>query len=97
MLRKHIVELLRTVASFAPLVGLVRRPPERPQGITACVRVKGDEEWIEPSLFYRVQYSTIDDFQQVDLEPRINQNLLLAHTDNDYTAHVFGVLVALRF
>lgn len=50
MLRKHIVELLRTVTSFAPLVGLVRRPPERPQGITACVRVKGDEEWIEPSL-----------------------------------------------
>lgn len=50
MLRKHIVELLRTVASFAPLVGLVRRPLARPEGITACVRVKGDEEWIEPSL-----------------------------------------------
>ena len=50
MLSSHILELIRRVASLAPLVGLVRRPPERPQGITACVRVKGDEEWIEPSL-----------------------------------------------
>jgi hypothetical protein len=29
--------------------------------------------------------------------PRINQNLLLAHADDDYTAHVFEILVALRF
>lgn len=50
MLSSHLPELIRRVVSLAPLVGLVRRPPERPQGITACVRVKGDEEWIEPSL-----------------------------------------------
>ena len=50
MLNSHILELIRKVVSLAPLVGLVRRPPARPEGITACVRVKGDEEWIEPSL-----------------------------------------------
>ncbi len=54
-------------------------------------------DWIETSVLYRLQYSTIDDFQQEDLQPRINQNLLLAHVDDDYTAHVFGILVALRF
>ena len=64
------------------------------------VDVRGSYEWsqwIETTLYYRLQYSIVEDFQQEDLEPRINQNLLLAHRDDDYTAHVFGVLVALRF
>lgn len=50
MLRRSVLELMRRAASLAPLVGLVRRPPVRDEGITACVRVKGDEQWIEPSL-----------------------------------------------
>lgn len=50
MLRRSVLELMRCAASLAPLVGFVRRPPARAEGITACVRVKGDEQWIEPSL-----------------------------------------------
>lgn len=50
MLRRSVLELMRRAASLAPLVGLVHRPPARAAGITACVRVKGEEEWIEPSL-----------------------------------------------
>ena len=40
----------RLVFSFAPVVGLVARPEPRPQGISAIVRVRGDEEWIEPAV-----------------------------------------------
>ena len=54
-------------------------------------------EWLETTLYYRLQRSTVEDFQQKDLRPRINQNLLLAHTDENFTAHVFGVSVGLRF
>lgn len=45
-----IYEALRFVASYAPLVGLVAKPETRPNGISAIVRVRGDEEWIGPSL-----------------------------------------------
>lgn len=41
---------LRKVLSVAPLVGLAPHPAGRPQGISAVVRVKNEEEWIEPSL-----------------------------------------------
>jgi glycosyltransferase involved in cell wall biosynthesis len=47
---------LRDVAALAPLVGLVPRPQTRPDGISAVVRVRGEEEWIEPCL------SSIADF-----------------------------------
>jgi len=50
LLSSHILELMRRIVSLAPLVGLVGRPPARPEGITACVRIRGEEEWIEPSL-----------------------------------------------
>ena len=40
----------RRLLSFAPLVGLVARPEPRPDGISAVVRVRGDEEWIEPAV-----------------------------------------------
>jgi glycosyltransferase involved in cell wall biosynthesis len=36
--------------SFAPVVGVVARPDARPDGISAVVRVRGDEEWIEPAV-----------------------------------------------
>jgi glycosyltransferase involved in cell wall biosynthesis len=40
----------RLLFSFAPVVGLLARPELRPQGISAIVRVRGDEEWIEPAV-----------------------------------------------
>lgn len=43
-------EALRYIASFAPLVGVVARPQARPNGISALVRVRGEEEWIEPCM-----------------------------------------------
>lgn len=46
----RVTEGLRFVASFGPVVGLVSRPEPRPNGITAFVRVRGEEEWIEPCL-----------------------------------------------
>jgi glycosyltransferase involved in cell wall biosynthesis len=41
---------VRKILSYAPLLGLVPHPAGRPQGITAVVRVKNEEEWIEPCL-----------------------------------------------
>jgi glycosyltransferase involved in cell wall biosynthesis len=43
-------ETLRWLVSFAPLIGLAPRPEARPDGISAVVRVRGEEEWIEPCL-----------------------------------------------
>ena len=40
----------RLAWSFAPVVGLVARPDARPDGISAVVRVRGDEEWLEPAV-----------------------------------------------
>jgi hypothetical protein len=40
----------RLALSFAPVVGLVAPPEARPDGISAVVRVRGDEEWLEPAL-----------------------------------------------
>ena len=40
----------RRILSLAPVVGLVGRPDVRPDGISAVVRVRGDEEWLEPAL-----------------------------------------------
>lgn len=44
------VEALRRVVSWAPVLGLVPCPRPAREGITAIVRVRGEEEWIEPSL-----------------------------------------------
>lgn len=41
---------LRSLSSLAPLLGVVPKPENRPNGISAMVRVKGEEEWIEPCL-----------------------------------------------
>jgi|SRR6266542_6640753 len=43
-------EWWRRVCSVAPRVGLVPGPPDRPNGITAMVRVRGAEPWVEPCL-----------------------------------------------
>jgi len=40
----------RRLLSLAPVMGLVARPETRPDGISAIVRVRGDEEWLEPAL-----------------------------------------------
>ena len=41
----------RSACSLAPLLGLVPKPDYRPDGISAVVRVRGEEEWIEACLF----------------------------------------------
>jgi glycosyl transferase family 2 len=41
---------LRRVCSEAARLGLGPRPADRPNGITAMVRVRGEEPWIEPSI-----------------------------------------------
>jgi hypothetical protein len=40
----------RLAVSFAPVVGVVARPEPRPDGISAIVRVRGDEDWLEPAV-----------------------------------------------
>jgi hypothetical protein len=40
----------RLALSFAPVAGVVARPEPRPDGISAIVRVRGDEEWLEPAV-----------------------------------------------
>lgn len=54
-------------------------------------------EYLKTTLFYRLQHTAFEDFQQGSLQPRINHNLYLAHTDNDFTTHVFGASIGLRF
>jgi MtrB/PioB family decaheme-associated outer membrane protein len=48
-------------------------------------------------IFYRFQYSTIDDFHQQGLIPVVNQNLFLGHVDDDYTVHVMGITSRFRY
>jgi hypothetical protein len=48
-------------------------------------------------VFYRFQYSTINDFQQQGLEPVVNHNLYLGHVDDDFAVHVIGATVRLRY
>lgn len=50
MLSRRVRELGRAVISLAPLVGLVARPEGRPNGISAVVRVKDEEEWVELAI-----------------------------------------------
>ncbi len=40
----------RLALSFGPVVRAVARPEPRPDGISAIVRVRGDEEWLEPAV-----------------------------------------------
>ena len=40
----------RRTLSYLPVAGLIARPPARPDGISAVVRVRGDEEWLEPAV-----------------------------------------------
>ncbi|HEX9780854.1 MAG TPA: glycosyltransferase [bacterium] len=42
--------LLRALLSHAPSLGLLPSPRARPQGISAFVRAKNEEEWIEPCV-----------------------------------------------
>lgn len=49
-LARRGAELARRLWSLAPLLGIVPPPPDRPEGISAAVRLKGKEPWIEPCL-----------------------------------------------
>ena len=46
----RLTETLRALASLAPLARLAPRPEARPEGISAVVCVRGEEEWVEPCL-----------------------------------------------
>ena len=50
MLSVRVARLVREVVSLSPLLCLAPRPPRRPEGLSALVRVAGEEEWIEPCL-----------------------------------------------
>jgi hypothetical protein len=52
---------------------------------------------IATSLLYRLQASEFSDQQQSGIRPLVNQNLFLAHQDDDYTVHVMGVTATLRY
>lgn len=43
-------QALRWLLGYAPRLGLVESPLARPQGISAYMRVKNEEDWIEPSI-----------------------------------------------
>jgi len=48
--------------------------------------------------FYRYEHGTIDDFQQTGLEQAVIAGAYyLGHVDGDYTAHVIGATLQLRF
>lgn len=74
----RVREALRFLASFAPVVGLVRRPQTRPRGISAIVRAKDEEEWIEPSIRSIVGFAdqvVVGDNGSTDRTPAILQRL----------------------
>jgi len=49
-------------------------------------------------VFYRYEHGTIDDFQQTGLEAAVIAGAYyLGHIDRDYTAHVIGSTLQLRF
>jgi hypothetical protein len=50
MLSARVARAVRAGVSLATLARLVPPPPPRPEGVTALVRISGDEEWIEPCL-----------------------------------------------
>ncbi len=52
---------------------------------------------ITSRVFYRFQYSTINDFQQQGLQPVVNHNLYLGHVDDDFAVHVIGWTVRMRY
>lgn len=55
---------LRRVLSWAPVLGLAPDPRRRRAGITAVVRVRNEEEWIEPCL--RSVADAVDELVVVD-------------------------------
>jgi MtrB/PioB family decaheme-associated outer membrane protein len=54
-------------------------------------------KWIAVRALYRFQHSTISNFHQTNLVPRIGHALYLGHVDGDFTAHVVGGSVQLSF
>ena len=52
---------------------------------------------ISTRVYYRYQYSSIDDFHQQGLVPVVNQNLFLGHTDDGYEVHVIGITSQFRY
>lgn len=57
MLSVRLARLVRRLVSLAPLAGLVAPPPRRPEGVSALVRVAGEEEWVEPCLLSAAEFA----------------------------------------
>lgn len=64
ILPRKVRQLIRYVASFATWVGLAPSPRSRKAGISALVRVKDEETWIEASL--RSSRGLFDEYVVVD-------------------------------
>jgi hypothetical protein len=47
----------RLALSVLPVIGLVARPSPRPDGISAVVRVRGEEEWLEPAVLSIAEFA----------------------------------------
>lgn len=99
---------VRAVFSRLPLAGF-RPPPPRPAGITAIVRVRNEEEWIEPAVRSLVGFAdqvVIGDNGSTDATPAIVRRLAadlpglveaLAFPGHDICALTNALLARARF
>ena len=54
-------------------------------------------EQLAARVLYRYIHSTVANFTEDGLSPRIGHALYLGHRDGDFAAHVLGGTVQLRF
>lgn len=76
-LRSWLAQISREVCSWLPLTGALP-PPGRPAGISAIVRVKDEEEWLEPAIRSIVGFAdqiVVGDNGSVDRTPAILRQL----------------------
>lgn len=50
-LRRRSTRLLRAILSFFPLLGIVKKPTGKEDGISVFIRLKDEEDWIRYSIF----------------------------------------------
>ena len=77
VLRSWLARSTREACSWLPLAGILR-PPGRPDGISAIVRAKDEEEWIEASIRSIVGFAdqiVVGDNGSIDATPGILRRL----------------------